>query len=176
VQPVSVLQTGYSLFERDVEQLFPVLDELGIGFVAYSPLDRGFITGTAEPAGEYDATDVRNSDPRWAPGTFEKNVEAVNRLSDLAASEGITVSQLALAWLLTAASTSCPSPAPAVPGASSGTAVSGRGRPGGPVPAWGRFPDSCPGTGPNSSARGALTGRSRRRTGGRCPSSPSPAA
>ncbi|MFF3374842.1 aldo/keto reductase [Streptomyces sp. NPDC002680] len=101
VQPVSVLQTEYSLFERDVEQLFPVLDELGIGFVAYSPLGRGFITGTAKPAGEYDASDMRNSDPRWQPGNFEKNVDAVTRLGELAAAKGITVSQLALAWLLT---------------------------------------------------------------------------
>ncbi|MFD9510066.1 aldo/keto reductase [Streptomyces mirabilis] len=101
VQPVSVLQTEYSLFERDVEQLFPVLDELGVGFVAYSPLGRGFITGTAKPAGEYDTTDMRNADPRWQPGNFEKNVEAVGKLGDLAATKGITVSQLALAWLLT---------------------------------------------------------------------------
>ncbi|NEC84896.1 aldo/keto reductase [Streptomyces sp. SID12501] len=101
VQPVSVLQTEYSLFERDVEQLFPVLDELGVGFVAYSPLGRGFITGTAKPAGEYDVTDMRNVDSRWQPGNFEKNVEAVGKLGDLAATKGITVSQLALAWLLT---------------------------------------------------------------------------
>ncbi|MFF1570727.1 aldo/keto reductase [Streptomyces sp. NPDC058293] len=100
VQPVSVLQTEYSLFERDVEQLFPLLKELGIGFVPYSPLGRGFITGTAKPAGQYDATDLRNTDPRWQPGNFEKNVEAVDRLGDLAATKGITVSQLALAWLL----------------------------------------------------------------------------
>ncbi|MFI5824142.1 aldo/keto reductase [Streptomyces rishiriensis] len=100
VQPVSVLQTEYSLFERDVEQLFPVLQELGIGFVPYSPLGRGFITGTAKPAGEYDATDMRNVDPRWQPGNFEKNVEAVDRLGRLATAKGITVSQLALAWLL----------------------------------------------------------------------------
>ncbi|MFI9569572.1 aldo/keto reductase [Streptomyces rishiriensis] len=100
VQPVSVLQTEYSLFERDVEQLFPVLQELGIGFVPYSPLGRGFITGTAKPAGEYDATDMRNVDPRWQPGNFEKNVEAVERLGRLATAKGITVSQLALAWLL----------------------------------------------------------------------------
>ncbi|GAA4985070.1 aldo/keto reductase [Yinghuangia aomiensis] len=100
VQPVSVLQTEYSLFERDVEQLFPVLDGLGIGFVAYSPLGRGFITGTAKPAGQYDATDMRNTDPRWQPGNFEKNVAAVDRLAELAAGKGITVSQLALAWLL----------------------------------------------------------------------------
>ncbi|WP_433602384.1 aldo/keto reductase [Nocardia sp. CA-135953] len=100
VQPVSVLQTEYSLFERDVEQLFPTLEELGIGFVAYSPLGRGFITGGAKPAGEYDPSDYRNSDPRWQPGNFEKNVDAVRRLSELAATKGITVSQLALAWLL----------------------------------------------------------------------------
>ncbi|WP_405814446.1 aldo/keto reductase [Streptomyces sp. NBC_01390] len=100
VQPVSVLQTEYSLFEREVEQLFPLLKELGIGFVPYSPLGRGFITGTAKPAGTYDATDMRNTDPRWQPGNFEKNVEAVDRLSDLARAKGITVSQLALAWLL----------------------------------------------------------------------------
>jgi aryl-alcohol dehydrogenase-like predicted oxidoreductase len=100
VQPVSVLQTEYSLFERDVEQLFPFLAELGIGFVAYSPLGRGFITGTAKPAGEYDATDMRTTDPRWQPGNFEKNVEAVTRLTALAEGKNATVSQLALAWLL----------------------------------------------------------------------------
>ncbi|MFI6576043.1 aldo/keto reductase [Nocardiopsis sp. NPDC050513] len=100
VQPVSVLQTEYSLFERDAERLFPVLEELGIGFVAYSPLGRGFITGTARPAGEYHATDMRNADPRWQPGNFERNVEAVERLRELAAARDTTVAQLALAWLL----------------------------------------------------------------------------
>lgn len=101
VQPVSVLQTEHSLFERDVERLFPALDELGIGFVAYSPLGRGFITGTAKPAAEYDPSDMRHSrDPRWQPGNYEKNVEAVARLAELAAAKGASVSQLALAWLL----------------------------------------------------------------------------
>ncbi|MFE7930049.1 aldo/keto reductase [Streptomyces sp. NPDC057456] len=100
VQSVSVLQTEYSLFEREVERLFPLLQELGIGFVPYSPLGRGFITGTAKPAGSYDATDMRNTDPRWQPGNFEKNVEAVDRLGRLATAKGSTVSQLALAWLL----------------------------------------------------------------------------
>lgn len=100
VQPVSVLQTEYSLFERDVETLFPTLDELGIGFVAYSPLGRGFLTGAAKPAGEYDPTDMRNGDPRWQPGNYEKNLEAVRLLSELSARKGATVSQLALAWLL----------------------------------------------------------------------------
>jgi aryl-alcohol dehydrogenase-like predicted oxidoreductase len=100
VQPVSVLQTEYSLFERDVETLFPLLDELGIGFVAYSPLGRGFLTGAAKPASEYDPSDMRHHDPRWQPGNYERNLDAVRKLSDLAATKGATVSQLALAWLL----------------------------------------------------------------------------
>ncbi|SDD30787.1 aldo/keto reductase [Glycomyces harbinensis] len=100
VQPVSVLQTEYSLFERDVEQLFPLLEELGIGFVAYSPLGRGFITDTAKPADQYDETDLRRVDPRWQPGNFEKNLAAVDRLTELAASKGVTVPQLALVWVL----------------------------------------------------------------------------
>jgi aryl-alcohol dehydrogenase-like predicted oxidoreductase len=100
VQPVSVLQTEYSLFERDVEQLFALLGELGIGLIAYSPLGRGFLTGAAKPAGQYDETDMRNSDPRWQPGIFEKNLEAVKRLTALAQAKGATVAQLALAWLL----------------------------------------------------------------------------
>jgi aryl-alcohol dehydrogenase-like predicted oxidoreductase len=101
VQPVSVLQTEYSLFERDVEALFPTLDELGIGFVAYSPLGRGFLTGAAQPADAYDESDMRRTDPRWQPGNYEKNLDAVRQLTDLAAGKGATVAQLALAWLLT---------------------------------------------------------------------------
>ena len=100
VQPVSVLQTEYSLFERDVEALFPVLRELGIGFVAYSPLGRGFLTGTAKPAGSYEDADMRNTDPRWQPGNFEKNLDATRRLGALAAAKDATLAQLALAWLL----------------------------------------------------------------------------
>jgi aryl-alcohol dehydrogenase-like predicted oxidoreductase len=101
VQPVSVLQTEYSLFEREVEQLFPTLDELGIGFVAYSPLGRGFLTGSAKPSAEYEDGDIRRTDPRWQPGNYEKNLGAVEELKGLASSKGATVSQLALAWLLT---------------------------------------------------------------------------
>ncbi len=100
VHPVSVLQTEYSLFERDVEQLMPTLAELDIGLVAYAPLGRGFLTGTARPAASYDATDMRTTDPRWQPGSFEKNVEATERLGDVARSLGATVGQLALAWIL----------------------------------------------------------------------------
>jgi len=100
VQPVSVLQTEYSLFERDVESVFPTLTELGIGFVPYSPLGRGFLTGSARPASDYDETDMRRTDPRWQPGNYEKNLDATRQLTELASSKGGTVAQLALAWLL----------------------------------------------------------------------------
>ncbi|CAN7523916.1 aldo/keto reductase [Devosia sp. LjRoot16] len=100
VHPVTMLQTEYSVFERDVEALLPLTRELGIGFVPYSPLGRGFLTGAVKPAAEYEENDMRRHDPRWQPGNYEKNVAAVRKLTDLAASKGATVSQLALAWLL----------------------------------------------------------------------------
>ncbi|OLV16783.1 aldo/keto reductase [Deinococcus marmoris] len=100
VQPVSVLQTEYSLFERDVETLFPLLSELGIGFVPYSPLGRGFLTGAAKPGAQYDESDLRRTDPRFQPGNFEKNLAATNKLTELAEAKHMTVAQLALAWLL----------------------------------------------------------------------------
>lgn len=100
VQPVTVLQTEYSVFERDVEALLPTIRELGIGFVPYSPLGRGFLTGAVKPAEEYEASDMRRFDPRWQPGNFEKNLDAVRQLGALAQAKSITVSQLALAWLL----------------------------------------------------------------------------
>lgn len=100
VQPVTVLQTEYSVFERDVETVLPTTRELGIGFVPYSPLGRGFLTGVVKPAAEYEDTDMRRTDPRWQPGNFERNLDAVRQLGDLAKSKDATVSQLALAWLL----------------------------------------------------------------------------
>jgi aryl-alcohol dehydrogenase-like predicted oxidoreductase len=100
VQPVAMLQTEYSLFERDVEALFPLLNELGIGFVPYAPLGRGFLTGTARPADQHDPGDMRSFDPRWQPGAFEKNLAAVRALQAFAQARGATVAQLALAWLL----------------------------------------------------------------------------
>lgn len=100
VQPVTVLQTEYSVFEREVEVILPTLRELGIGFVPYSPLGRGFLTGEVKPAAEYAENDMRRSDPRWQPGNFEKNKAAVEQLTELARSKDATVSQLALAWLL----------------------------------------------------------------------------
>ncbi|MET8023571.1 aldo/keto reductase [Streptomyces avermitilis] len=101
VHPVSVLQTEYSVFERAVEaDVLPVVRELGIGFVPYSPLGRGFLTGAVRPAAEYPADDMRSWDDRWQPGNYEKNVAAISELTELAAAKGSTVTQLALAWLL----------------------------------------------------------------------------
>jgi aryl-alcohol dehydrogenase-like predicted oxidoreductase len=101
VQPVSVLQTEYSLFERDVEKaVLPAVRELGIGFVPYSPLGRGFLTSTVKPAAEYEASDMRRWDERWQGDNYTKNIAAVEQLKQLATSEGMTVSQLALGWLL----------------------------------------------------------------------------
>ena len=100
VQPVSVLQTEYSLFEREVEMMFPVLRELGIGFVPYSPLGRGFLTGQAKPGADYEESDMRRWDARFAPGNYEKNVEATRLISARAEAMGAKVSQFALAWLL----------------------------------------------------------------------------
>jgi aryl-alcohol dehydrogenase-like predicted oxidoreductase len=103
VHPVSVLQTEYSLFARQVEQLFPVLDELGIGLVPYSPLARGFLTGAVKPADQYDPTDGRATGgrfPWWYPENFDHNYEIVERLTQVAADQGATLSQLAIAWVL----------------------------------------------------------------------------
>jgi aryl-alcohol dehydrogenase-like predicted oxidoreductase len=99
--PVSVLQTEYSVFEREVEpQVLPVIEELGIGFVPYSPLGRGFLTGEVKPGSEYPDDDMRSFDPRWQGDDFEKNAAAVEALKELAGEKEATVGQLALAWLL----------------------------------------------------------------------------
>ncbi len=101
VQPVSVLQTEYSIFEREVEaDVLPVIRELGIGFVPYSPLGRGFLTGEVKPASEYDEGDMRRWDERWQGANYEANVKAIGQLTELATGKGASVTQLALAWLL----------------------------------------------------------------------------
>jgi aryl-alcohol dehydrogenase-like predicted oxidoreductase len=111
VQPVSVLQTEYSIFERAVEaEVLPAIRELGIGFVAYSPLGRGFLTSAVKPASEYPKDDMRSWDERWQPGNYERNAEAIGQLAELAAGKGITVTQLALAWLLAQGSDIVPIP------------------------------------------------------------------
>ncbi|GAA4473725.1 aldo/keto reductase [Rhodococcus olei] len=101
VHPISVLQSEYSIFARDVEPLFPVLEELGIGFVAYSPLARGFLSGAVASRESYDANDFRQHIPWWAPENFDANVAVVDELTALAVSKGATLAQLSLAWLLT---------------------------------------------------------------------------
>jgi aryl-alcohol dehydrogenase-like predicted oxidoreductase len=96
-----VLQTEYSIFERQAEpEVLPLLRELGIGFVPYSPLGRGFLTGEIKPASEYPADDMRSWDDRWQGENFTRNKAAVDELTRVAESKGISVTQLALAWLL----------------------------------------------------------------------------
>lgn len=100
VHPISVLQSEYSIFARGSEELFGDLEELGIGFVAYSPLARGFLSGAVRPRGSYREDDFRRNIPWWAPENFAANLEIVDRLANLAESRGATLPQLALAWLL----------------------------------------------------------------------------
>lgn len=100
VHPISVLQSEYSIFARDSEAVFPTLEELGIGFVAYSPLARGFLSGAVQPRSALDPKDFRQRVGWWAPENFEANVRIVSELTGFAASKDATLSQLALAWLL----------------------------------------------------------------------------
>ena len=101
VHPVSALQTEYSVFERDVESILPTLRELGIGFVAYSPLGRGFLTDAVRPGAEYEESDMRRaSDERFQGENYVRNMAGLEVLRALAEEKGITVPQLALAWVL----------------------------------------------------------------------------
>lgn len=101
VHPITALQTEYSLWSRDLEgEILPTCRELGIGLVAYSPLGRGFLSGQIRSIDDLDADDWRRTNPRFAPGNFEKNLEMVEHLGELAAEKGCTPAQLALAWVL----------------------------------------------------------------------------
>jgi aryl-alcohol dehydrogenase-like predicted oxidoreductase len=101
VHPISALQTEYSLWTRDPEpEILPTLRELGIGFVAYSPLGRGFLTGRIHSADELAANDWRRMNPRFQGENLQKNLALVERVEALAKAKGITAAQLALAWLL----------------------------------------------------------------------------
>jgi aryl-alcohol dehydrogenase-like predicted oxidoreductase len=101
VQPVSALQSEYSLWERNLEaQLIPILRELGIGLVPFSPLGRGFLTGNAKRAEDYPAGDYRRGDPRYQGENYDANMRAAAVVLDLAAQKGATPGQIALAWLL----------------------------------------------------------------------------
>ena len=101
VHPISALQSEYSLWERNLEQeILPALRELGIGLVAFSPLGRGFLTGTARRAEEYPEDDYRRGDPRFQGTNFDANMRAAGVVHEIARRHGATASQVALAWLL----------------------------------------------------------------------------
>ena len=101
VHPISALQSEYSLWERNLEgDIVPLLRELGIGLVAFSPLGRGFLTGTAKRAEDYPEGDYRRGDPRFQGANFDANMRAAAVVQELARRRGATASQVALAWLL----------------------------------------------------------------------------
>jgi aryl-alcohol dehydrogenase-like predicted oxidoreductase len=101
IQPVTALQSEYSLWWREPEQeILPVLEELGIGFVPFSPLGKGFLTGAIDAQTSFSATDFRNTVPRFAPAARQANRALVEVLAGIAARRQVTPAQLALAWLL----------------------------------------------------------------------------
>ncbi|HYV66021.1 MAG TPA: aldo/keto reductase, partial [Myxococcales bacterium] len=101
VHPISALQTEYSLWSRDVEdEILPTVRELGIGFVAYSPLGRGFLTGRFQRPEDLPPDDNRRNHPRFQGENFERNLRLVERVREIAAQKRCPPSQLALAWLL----------------------------------------------------------------------------
>jgi aryl-alcohol dehydrogenase-like predicted oxidoreductase len=101
VHPVSALQSEYSLWERNLEaEIIPLLRELGIGLVPFSPLGRGFLTGTAQRAEDYPEGDFRRGDPRFQGENFTANMRAADTVRAVAAAHGVKPGQVALAWLL----------------------------------------------------------------------------
>jgi len=101
VHPITALQTEYSLWSREPEEeIFATLRELGIGFVAYSPLGRGFLTGRITSPDALEESDFRRHAPRFESDNFSKNLPIVNELKRMAAAKGVTPGQLALAWVM----------------------------------------------------------------------------
>jgi aryl-alcohol dehydrogenase-like predicted oxidoreductase len=101
IHPIAALQTEFSLWSRDPERdLLPTLRELGIGFVAYSPLGRGFLTGRFKTIDDLPADDYRRHSPRFQGANFQKNLQLVAKIEAIAARKKCTASQLALAWVL----------------------------------------------------------------------------
>jgi aryl-alcohol dehydrogenase-like predicted oxidoreductase len=101
IHPIAALQTEYSLWSRDPEdEILPTCRELGIGFVAYSPIGRGFLSGRFKTLEDLPADDFRRSNPRFQGANFQKNLDLVSRVEQIAREKGSTPSQLALAWLL----------------------------------------------------------------------------
>lgn len=102
VHPITAVQSEYSLFERTVEErgILATLEELGIGFVAYSPLGRGFLSGQIKSIADLPEDDFRRAIPRFQGAQFQKNIELVRAIEAMAAAKGVTSSQLALAWIM----------------------------------------------------------------------------
>src|SRR5271170_6204123 len=101
VQPVTALQSEYSLWWREPEaEIIPTLEELGIGFVPFSPLGKGYLTGKMDETTTFDSTDFRNTVPRFSPEARKANVVLVDLLSGIAQRKNATPAQIALAWLL----------------------------------------------------------------------------
>lgn len=101
VHPIAALQSEYSLWERDIEtEILPACRELGIGFVPYSPLGRGFLTGAITSRDQLAPGDYRLNDPRYAEGNFEANMATVEVVKAIAGAHGVSAAQVALAWLL----------------------------------------------------------------------------
>jgi aryl-alcohol dehydrogenase-like predicted oxidoreductase len=101
VHPISALQTEYSLWSRDPEdEILPTVRELGIGFVSYSPLGRGFLTGRFRSIDDLEPTDFRRRAPRFQGENFQRNLDVVKRIEEIAKERGVAPSQLALAWVL----------------------------------------------------------------------------
>jgi len=111
VHPITALQTEYSLWTRDPEQeILATCRELGIGFVAYSPLGRGFLTGQFRKFEDLPADDYRRNSPRFQGENFQKNLDLVKRVEEIARDKGCTASQLALAWVMAQGSDIVPIP------------------------------------------------------------------
>ena len=101
VHPITALQTEYSLWSRDPEdEILPATRELGIGFVAYSPIGRGFLSGRFRTIDDFDADDYRRNSPRFKGENFAKNLALVGEIEKIAKRKGVTPAQLAIAWLL----------------------------------------------------------------------------
>src|SRR5689334_5025230 len=101
VHPISAVQSEWSLWTRDPETVvLPTLRELGIGFVPFSPLGRGFLTGQLKSPDDFEPDDARRGLPRFSGENFQRNLDLVAKVEELAAARGITAGQLALAWLL----------------------------------------------------------------------------
>jgi aryl-alcohol dehydrogenase-like predicted oxidoreductase len=101
VHPITALQTEYSLWSRDPEdELLSACEDLGIGFVAYSPLGRGFLSGRYRSIEDLEDGDWRRANPRFAGDNFQRNLDVVDKVREVAQDRGVTPSQLALAWLL----------------------------------------------------------------------------